>query len=138
VRTLNNFPRKGKVLAVAVVGIIVISALVAVIVAFTKGPGFGGGSGVPNSASGAPTATEVGRSTSAGMLTVTIEGEQYILEGNTRSLEEVLSAAANAPQSETGPQVLVKIKGNARVKAVEELDKELARRGIRYLKEEDF
>ena|ERR1051326_7336459 len=100
------------------------------------GGGFGfGRSGTSGISSGGPT----GPAKPAAGLVITVEGDNYLIDGNQHSLEEVVSSAETAQNqvSTSEPQVLVKMKGSARYLTVEKLEQELKRRGIRYRSEKE-
>src|SRR5207247_1532246 len=115
-------------------GLVVLGALALYgILNLFNGDGGGFGFGRPGAGgvnSGGPT----GPAKPTNGLVITVDGEQYLVDGNPRSLEEVVSAAETAQNqvSKSEPQVLVKMKGTARYLTVEKLEQELKRRGIRY------
>jgi|SRR5579871_599164 len=73
-----------------------------------------------------------------GMLVVVVQGSDYLIDGKSQSLEEVLAAAERVKPKEAGPQVIVKKKGDARYLSVDKLQKELDARKIKYHAEDDF
>src|SRR5262249_17765230 len=74
-------------------------------------------------------------------LVITVQGEQYFVDGSPRSFDDVVSAAAErskSPSDQSEAQVLLKKKGSARYMTVLKLEEELKRRGIRYRSENEF
>jgi hypothetical protein len=86
--------------------------------------------------------TSKGNSNSqTGALVITVQGEQYIVDGSPSSFDDVVSAAIERSKSQsdqTGAQVVLRKKGSARYMTVLKLEEEFQRRGIRYKTENDF
>ncbi len=126
----------------AVVGIILaIGGLAALgLSSLTKGCD-SGRFGLLNSGSGGiSSVTSKGKGDGTTGLVITLDGEQYLVDGTPRTLEDVVSAAVEASRnqaSERESPILIK-KKNARYMTVQKLEEELKRRGIRYRTEDDF
>jgi hypothetical protein len=76
----------------------------------------------------------------AGELIITVEGEQYVIDGVVKPMDQVISLAIEASRdqsSQSEARVLVKRK-NARYMTVQTLEGELKRRSIRYRTEDAF
>jgi hypothetical protein len=130
---------KTKAAGIGIVFVIVGLAAIGISKLFTGGGAGLGFIGSTNS-TGTPKAGNAGSGT-AGPLVITIEGEQYLVDGSPRSLDDVVSAAGARSQTQSErseTQVLVKKKGNARYMTVLKLEEELKSRGIRYRSENDF
>jgi hypothetical protein len=104
----------------------------------------GGGFGIGLSGNTPPTTAATTKGEGAGTLTtlvITVDGEQYFIDGSPRSFDDVIAAAterAQKPSAQSESPILVKKKGTARYNTVEKLENELNRRGIRYRSEKDY
>ena len=100
---------KTKAAGFGIVAVIVALAAIGLSKLFDRGGGFGiGVTGSPALTS----STSKGESgAEMGTLVITVDGDQYIVDGRPRSLDDVVSAAkarAKNPSDQSGSQILVK------------------------------
>ena len=118
-------------------GVVGIILVIGGLIALAIGRGCdGGGFGLGSSGGGGNSyvISKGGGGTTAALV-VTVDGEQYMVDGNFRTFDEIVSAAAELTQSQSeqsGTQILLKKKGTARFITVQKLEDEFRRRGIRY------
>jgi hypothetical protein len=121
------------IVGVVVVGFIFLLVLVG---SWLKGHGWGIMGGGPGTGSPGTLSIKSPDPVPPSGLTVSVEGDKYLVDGNQVSLEEVHSRAD--AHNKNGQQVVVSKKGNARYLTVKKLEDVLEQRGIRYRSEDSF